>query len=154
MRNILIASAALAVVGFSGTAHAASCSFDNPLPVGPGSIPFTCPDGQVGPQGEKGDAGASGVNGTNGRDGKDGRDGRDADIGKALAVGAALSTPAWLEAGESFSLSGGVGFSESDAAFGATGIVRIEKNLSAFGGGAVSTSGGEWAGRAGLRVGW
>lgn len=82
------------------------------------------------------------------------QDGRDFDASEALAISAALSLPAWLGDSEQFSLSGGLGFSDGETALGATGIVRIDKNLSAFAGGAASTSGDEWAGKAGLRIGW
>lgn len=79
----------------------------------------------------------------------------DYDVSDALAVAAALSTPAWLETGERFSLSGGFGFSEGAAALGATGLMRFDKNWSGFVGGAVSTDDSDlWAGRAGVRLGW
>lgn len=75
-------------------------------------------------------------------------------IDRTQAISAALSSPVWLEAGEHFAISSGVGFTEGATAAGATGIARIDKNWSAFAGGAVSTEGGEWAGRGGFRVGW
>ena len=37
---------------------------------------------------------------------------------------------------------------------GATGVARIDKGISAFVGGAVSTNGQHWVGKAGVRVGW
>lgn len=74
---------------------------------------------------------------------------------ESLALNAALSLPGWLEKGENFSITGGVGFSDGgETAVGATGIVRIDGGTSAFAGGAVSTEGGAWAGKAGVRVGW
>jgi hypothetical protein len=98
--------------------------------------------------------GSNGADGANGLNGKDGRDGRDFDASEALAISAALSLPAWLGDSEQFSLSGGLGFSDGETALGATGIARIDKNWSAFAGAAASTSGDEWAGKAGLRLGW
>lgn len=72
-----------------------------------------------------------------------------------LAVSAALANPVWLEHGENFAVSGGLGFSEGATAFGATGIVRIDKGLSGYAGGAVSTDDSStYAGKLGLRVGW
>jgi hypothetical protein len=73
----------------------------------------------------------------------------------AAALAAALSTPIWLEAGEKFAISGGLGFADNSTALGATALVRIDRNVSGFFGGAVSTEGeNTWAGKAGLRVGW
>jgi hypothetical protein len=75
---------------------------------------------------------------------------------EALAVNAAMSLPAWLENGENFALSGGLGFSGGgETAVGVNGIVRIDKSVAGFAGAAVSTSGSSgWAGHAGLRFGW
>jgi hypothetical protein len=73
----------------------------------------------------------------------------------AAALAAALSTPVWLEAGENFSISGGLGFSDGSTAVGATGLVRFGKNLSGFAGGAFNTDDTDlWAAKAGLRFGW
>jgi hypothetical protein len=72
---------------------------------------------------------------------------------ESLALNAALSMPVWLGDTENFAISGGAGFSESNTAFGATGVMRLDKNWSAFVGGAVGDS-GAWAGKAGARVGW
>jgi hypothetical protein len=70
-------------------------------------------------------------------------------------MNAALSLPAWLERGENFSLTGGVGFSGGgETAIGITGIVRIDGSVSGFVGAAVSSDGQTWAGKAGMRVGW
>ncbi len=76
-------------------------------------------------------------------------------MSKSLALNAALSLPAWLETNENFSLTGGVGFSDGgETSLGVTGIARIEGSVSGFAGAAVSTDGGTWAGKAGVRVGW
>jgi hypothetical protein len=72
----------------------------------------------------------------------------------SLALNAALSLPAWLETNENQSLTGGVGFSAGGAALGVTGIRRLDGSISGFAGAAVSTEGGNWAGKAGLRIGW
>jgi hypothetical protein len=139
------------------------------------------PPGPAGPAGPKGDpgepgapgapgesivgpAGKDGIDGKDGRDGVDGKDGAAGVAGKdgtnfnaseALALSAALSMPAWLETHENFRVSGGLGFSEGgETAVGATGVVRLDKNLAGFGGAAVNTNGGNWAGKAGLSVGW
>lgn len=77
------------------------------------------------------------------------------DASDALAVASALSMPVWLGDNEKFAISGGLGFSEDATALGATGVFRINQNLAAFAGGAVSTEHSDvWAGKAGLRVGW
>jgi hypothetical protein len=74
---------------------------------------------------------------------------------EAMALNAALSLPAWLEKDENFSVTGGVGFSGGgETAIGVTGIVRIEGSVSGFVGGAVSSGGDNWAGKAGVRIGW
>ena len=76
-------------------------------------------------------------------------------MNKSLALSAALTLPAWLETGENFSLTGGIGFSAGgETSLGVTGIARIQGNVSGFVGGAVSSDGGTWAGKAGVRVGW
>jgi len=110
----------------------------------------TGPQGEPGPQGEQGVAGKDGVDG---KDGVNGKDGKDFDMDESLALSSALSMPVWLGDQENFAVSGGVGFSESNTAFGATGVMRLDKNWSGFVGGAVS-EGGSWAGKAGARVGW
>jgi hypothetical protein len=76
-------------------------------------------------------------------------------IEDSAAVAAALSAPVWLENGENFAISGGVGFTGDATAVGATGIVRIDKGLSGYAGGAFATNDtSTYAGKAGLRVGW
>jgi hypothetical protein len=77
------------------------------------------------------------------------------DPSETLAVASALSMPIWLGDKENFAVSGGIGFSDDAAAIGATAVARINGNLAAFAGGAVSTESSDlWAGRAGLRFGW
>ncbi len=123
-----------------------------PGPAGPQGEP-----GAQGPAGEStiGAAGQNGQNGQNGADGIAGKDGSDFDAAGALALSAALSMPAWLETHENFRVSGGLGFSEGgETAVGATGVVRIDKNLAGFGGAAVNTNGDNWAGKAGLSWGF
>jgi hypothetical protein len=75
--------------------------------------------------------------------------------GEALALAAALSEPAWLEKGERYSMSGGMGFSQDGStAFGITGIMRVGSNAAAFGSVGASTTHGIWGGRLGARLGW
>ncbi len=77
------------------------------------------------------------------------------DTGDLAALAGALSTPVWLEPGENFAISGGLGFGDDATAVGATGVLRLGKNLSGFAGGAFSTDNSDvWAGKVGLRVGW
>lgn len=103
-------------------------------------------DGAQGPQGEKGDTGEQGVAG---------KDGKDFDLDKSLALNAALSIPVWLGDSERVRISGGMGFSEGgETAFGATGVVRLDKNWAGFVGGAVDSEGGSAAGKVGISVGW
>jgi hypothetical protein len=107
------------------------------------------PPGADGAQGEPGEQGPPGPPGPAGRDGAAG-----IDAGDIEALSAAMSMPAWLETDENYSISGGVGFSEGGStAFGATGVVRIDKNISGFVGFAV-TDQGTWAGKVGARVGF
>ena len=113
--------------------------------------------GAQGAQGEQGLAGKDGTNGKDGVDGKDGRDGADFDMDRALALSSAMSMPVWLGDSESFRVSGGVGFAEGETALGGTAVFRlspIDKNLSGFVGGAVSSDGNDWGGKAGLSYGW
>lgn len=112
-------------------------------------------NGVNGANGAKGATGGKGDKGDQGKDGKDGINGRDFDLEKSLALNAALSLPAWLEHGEQFSLTGGIGFAAGgDTAIGVTGIVRMEGSAAGFVGGAVSSSGDTWVGKAGMRVGF
>jgi hypothetical protein len=77
----------------------------------------------------------------------------DVDLSETHALAAALSVPVWLETGENFAISGGMGFSDGEGAFGATGLMRFDKNVSGFAGGALVDD-DTWAGKAGVRVGW
>jgi hypothetical protein len=71
------------------------------------------------------------------------------------ALAAALSTPIWLEPGENFAISGGLGFSDGATALGATALLRFNKNWSGFAGGAVSTDDTDlFAGKVGIRAGF
>lgn len=93
--------------------------------------------------------------GPTGPTGATGAKGDSFDVNNALALDAALSMPAWLQQNENFSISGGVGFAESSAAIGVTGVMRLDKNWSGFAGGGISTEDDDiWAGKAGVRVGW
>lgn len=113
------------------------------------------PQGPQGPQGDKGDTGEKGDKGDTGAQGVAGKNGKDFDMGESLAMSAALSMPVWLGDKENFAVSGGLGFSDGgDTAFGLTGVARIDKNWSAFVGGAVGSDGNNFAGKAGARVGW
>ena len=111
--------------------------------------------GDKGERGRKGMKGDQGVKGDQGDTGADGKDGTDFDAAKALAVSAALSMPTWLQQNENFAIAGGFGFSDDSGAFGGTAVMRLDKNVSTFAGGAVSTEDSNyWAGKAGVRVGW
>jgi len=69
------------------------------------------------------------------------------------ALTAALTQPIWLEPHETFAIAGGIGFSQDRPAFGATAVIRLDQNVSAYAGAALST-GGLWAGKVGARIGW
>lgn len=76
-------------------------------------------------------------------------------MSESLALNAALSMPVWLGDNETVRISGGIGFAEGgETALGATGVVRLNRNWAGFVGGGVSTSGGAWAAKAGVSVGW
>jgi hypothetical protein len=60
----------------------------------------------------------------------------------------------WLETHENFAISGGLGFANDDVAFGVTGVMRLGRNVSGYGGLAMIPSGNIWAGKVGARVGW
>jgi hypothetical protein len=124
-------------------------------------------DGAAGPAGANGTNGIDGAQGPAGADGTNGQDGtpgatgaagangKDFDFDRALAITQAASMPVWLGDKENFRVSGGLGFSGGgETAVGATGVMRIEKGVSAFAGGAVDSRGKDWSGKAGLSVGW
>jgi hypothetical protein len=156
MRHVIFTAAAASLM-LTGQAYAQAqnCEANPNQPFCQGT---PGPQGPAGPQGDPGDPGPAGIDGKDGKDGIDGLNGingRDADIDTALALSSALSMPVWLGDSETVRISGGVGFSNGgETAIGATSVVRIDRTLSGFIGGAVSTDGGEWAGKAGLSVGW
>lgn len=77
------------------------------------------------------------------------------EIDQGTALAAAMSSPVWLGDSETFRVSGGVGFTDDAAALGLNGLYRINRNVAAFGGAALSTDDtSNWSGRAGLSVGW
>jgi hypothetical protein len=139
LRNIwLIGTLLVAAIGigwlFTAKAHAGSCTTSTPVDGTNVMDAFTPGNSFAGT--------ASCPDGKNTQD-------------DALAVSAALSSPVWLETGERASVSGGLGFTEDSTAIGLNGIYRIDKGLSGFAGGAMSTSETDvWAGKAGLRLGW
>lgn len=162
MKSINLAILALALTSGQAWAQAQNCTANpnqpfcqgTPGPQGPQGVQG--PPGPAGPQGEQGPAGQpgeTGQQGSQGVPGPTGLDGRDYESDDAIALGAAMSMPAWLETGENVSLSGGVGFSDDATAFGATGIVRLDGAVSGFVGAAVTDS-GEWSGKVGARIGF
>jgi hypothetical protein len=144
LRNVfLIGTLLVAAIGigwlFTAKAHAGSCTTNTSVSTDQASEAYSDANGD----GDENFAGTASC-----PDGKNTQD-------DALAVSAALSSPVWLETGERASVSGGVGFTEDAAAIGLNGIYRIDKGLSGFAGGAMSTSETDvWAGKAGLRLGW
>lgn len=90
--------------------------------------------------GMQGPQGVPGLNGNNGF--------------QSGALAAAMSMPVWLERQENFAVAGGFGFDQYTPAFGVTVVGRINQHWSAFGGAAVDTQYGTWAGKVGGRVGW
>lgn len=121
-------------------------------------------DGKDGKDGVDGKSGINGTNGTNGKDGAKGatgaqgiagKDGTSYDLDSALALSSALSMPVWLGDAETVRISGGVGFANGgETAIGATGVVRIDRNVAGFIGGAVDTNGDNYAGKVGVSIGW
>lgn len=177
MKALTITAVSIVAMFAASNANAATCS----ATIFNQNVPFNCPDpvtgpqgqqgepgaqgpqGEQGAQGEKGDkgdtgetgaTGAQGVAGKDGKDGINGLNGKDFDSADALAMSAALSPPVWLGDNERVRISTGVGFTDSAAAIGATGVVRIDGALAGFAGGAVSTETGAWAAKAGLSYGW
>ena len=111
--------------------------------------------GVAGADGKDGAIGPAGKDGKDGKDGLDGLDGQGIDVNKALALSAAMSMPAWLEAGEQLRISGGLGFSgDGEVAFGITGVARVDGSVAAFGGLAVDGQGKHWAGKVGVSIGF
>jgi hypothetical protein len=74
-------------------------------------------------------------------------------IEDAIALSAAIPD-SWLSDSENFALALGGGFTDGSSAFGGIGTFRINKNLSAYGGGSTLTDGGTWAAKGGVRLGW
>lgn len=74
-------------------------------------------------------------------------------IEDAIALSAAIPD-SWLSDSENFAISLGGGFTDGSSAFGGIGTFRINKNLSAYGGGSTLTDGGTWAAKGGVRLGW
>lgn len=126
--------------------------------------PF-CSGGAPGPKGDKGDPGEPGKDGKDGRDGRDGKDGATGPMGPAgpagsnanadlgIALGIAMSTPIWLEPGETFAIGGAWGQYEGSHAFAAAGAMRIDKSLSINGAIGLGENGKEFGSRVGFRMG-
>lgn len=152
MKKLLAALAVSIALTSGAIAESQNCEANPSQPFCGGGEP-----GPPGPQGPPGANGAQGEPGEQGPPGPPGPAGRDAagiDTGDLEALGAAMSMPAWLETDENYSISGGVGFSEGGStALGATGVVRIDKNIAGFVGFAV-TDQGTWAGKVGARIGF
>jgi hypothetical protein len=161
LRNIwLIGTLLVAAIGigwlFTAKAHAGSCTTNTPLSLtdqgnGANYLGGLHDNGVVGQihGADHSNNGTANLTGTAAcPDAKD-------NTSDLLAIGAALSTPIWLEAGEKFAISGGLGFTDDATAVGATGVYRLDKNWSGFAGGAVSTDDRDmWAGKAGFRAGF
>ena len=109
--------------------------------------------GATGATGAPGPVGAMGPMGPQGIQGLQGIPGNSLNMGQIIALQSALSQPAWLETGERFSLSGGVGLGDGATAFGVTGIMRLRGSASGFAGFAVGPN-GMWGGKVGGRIGW
>lgn len=157
MRTLI---AMIVLAGLASAAHAGNCTTNTPVNLfgqnggngllSNGGVPAFDDTGAVGQIANGGDGmGTANLHGTASCPVED-------NSGELLAISAALSTPIWLEHGENFAISGGLGFSgDGDTALGATGIVRIDKGISGFAGGAFSTDNSDqWAGKAGMRVGF
>ena len=130
--------------------------------------------GATGPQGVAGAQGATGATGPKGATGATGATGASlsaSDIraiqnnaqrfaSGSTALASALALPIWLETKENFAISGGFGFDNRSAAFGMKGIMRLNTNVSVFGGVSVLPASQsyrgqtEWAGQVGGRIGW
>lgn len=159
--RLLLTVSTIAILASCTTLRAENCPIQDVNPGAGITLAAVCSDPQQGEPGVNGTNGTNGTDGqdgadgTNGVDGKDGRDGKDFDMDKALALNSALSMPVWLGDSERVRISGGLGFSEGgETAFGATGVVRLDKNWAGFVGGAVDSEGGSYAGKLGVSLGW
>jgi hypothetical protein len=111
--------------------------------------------GAPGAKGDKGDKGDPGAKGAQGIQGPAAPVPDTLRIGEIVALTSALSMPAWLESGERFALSGGLGIAgDGSTALGMTGIMRLRGSASGFVGFAYEPQRGMWGGRVGGRVGW
>lgn len=111
--------------------------------------------GAPGAKGDKGDKGDPGVKGAQGIQGPAAPVPDTLRIGEIVALTSALSMPAWLESGERFAVSGGLGVAaDGSTALGMTGIMRLRGSASGFVGFAYEPTHGMWGGRVGGRVGW
>ena len=111
--------------------------------------------GAPGAKGDKGDKGDAGAKGAQGIQGPAAPPPDTLRIGEIVALTSALSMPAWLESGERFAVSGGLGVaSDGSTALGMTGIMRLRGSASGFVGFAYEPTHGMWGGRVGGRVGW
>jgi hypothetical protein len=111
--------------------------------------------GAPGAKGDKGDKGDPGAKGAQGIQGPAAPVQDTLRIGEIVALTSALSMPAWLESGERFAVSGGLGVAgDGSTALGMTGIMRLRGSASGFVGFAYEPSRGMWGGRVGGRVGW
>jgi hypothetical protein len=157
------ASCEITLKGFAEPSEDFICSVEGPF------------EGEKGETGETGAQGATGAQGGTGAKGDAGtldddsvtraklspgvRDELD-QIGKnteAIEDNIALSAAipdSWLSDSENFAISLGGGFTDGSSAIGAIGTFRINKNLSAYGGGSTLTDGGTWAAKGGVRLGW
>ena len=152
MKKLLAALAVSIALTTGAIAEPQNCEANPDQPFCSGQPGPPGPPGEQGPPGQDGQPGPPGPQGPPGPAGRDGA--ARIDAGDIEALSAAMSMPAWLETDENYSISGGVGFSEGGStAFGATGVVRIDKNISGFVGFAV-TDQGTWAGKVGARVGF
>lgn len=146
-RSVLVAAM---MVCASGTAFAEQCPISftgqNILDaIKPGAFVANCSDPQNG---------KDGADGINGKDGANGINGRDFNFSDALAVSAA-HPQLYLSDSESYALSSSLGFAEDATAVGIGGVMRLDKNWSAYASGAMSTEHSDiWSGNVGARFAW
>jgi Collagen triple helix repeat (20 copies) len=137
--------------GPQGATGSAGMTGANGAPGPAGSTGVGLP-GAPGAKGDKGDPGAKGAQGIQGPQGLPGEQLR---LGEIVALTSALSMPAWLETGERFAVSGGLGVAgDGSTALGMTGIMRLRGTASGFVGFAYEPQRGMWGGKVGGRVGW